>query len=174
MFGWTAPRPFIVIGLFVCCIAIQAFLVLPAALRAFPAMDEVGHLAAAAAHWRLGTFDAYRVNPPLIRLVCGWPYILDDQPLVWSGYSDRGAHRPEFMIGIHWLGEGGASMVQEFCAPASNRIHDKRSRCVFLLSHGRTWWVGHSYGVVVLLSEYFRVFCHPPARYRCRYYGPVG
>ena len=38
-----------------------------------PSWDEAGHLASGLYHWREGRFDAYRVNPPLARLVQSLP-----------------------------------------------------------------------------------------------------
>ncbi len=37
-------------------------------LRSSPNADEPAHLAAGLYHWHTGRFDAYRVNPPLVRL----------------------------------------------------------------------------------------------------------
>jgi 4-amino-4-deoxy-L-arabinose transferase-like glycosyltransferase len=51
----------------------QAGLLGYAASRHSPGIDEVGHLAAGLHHWKTGTFDLYRVNPPLVRLVATAP-----------------------------------------------------------------------------------------------------
>lgn len=34
-----------------------------------PMFDEIAHFPSGLAHWRLGTFDLYRVNPPLMRMI---------------------------------------------------------------------------------------------------------
>jgi len=41
-------------------------------LRNSPTIDELGHLAAGIATWKLGTFDIYRVNPPLVRTIAAF------------------------------------------------------------------------------------------------------
>lgn len=41
-----------------------------------PTIDEVRHLPAGLSHWQLGRFDAYRVNPPLVRMVAALPVLL--------------------------------------------------------------------------------------------------
>jgi hypothetical protein len=39
------------------------------AARHTPSIDEVGFLAAGISHWTCGSFDLYRVNPPLVRML---------------------------------------------------------------------------------------------------------
>lgn len=45
------------------------------AYRHSPVIDEWGHLPAGLMHWREGRFDAYRVNPPLVRMVATLPLL---------------------------------------------------------------------------------------------------
>lgn len=51
------------------CLAIQSLLVIDAARRLSPTVDEPGHLTAGCSYWLTGNFDLYRVNPPLVKLV---------------------------------------------------------------------------------------------------------
>jgi hypothetical protein len=57
-------------------LVIQAGLIAWSATRHSPVFDEIGHLAAGLHHWETGSFDLYRVNPPLVRLVATAPLAL--------------------------------------------------------------------------------------------------
>ncbi|MGO8746687.1 MAG: hypothetical protein ACLQNE_11920, partial [Thermoguttaceae bacterium] len=50
-------------------LAAQAALLAWGAWRHSPTVDEVGSIVAGISHWKLGRFDLYRVNAPLVRLV---------------------------------------------------------------------------------------------------------
>jgi len=72
-----------------------------AAYRDSPTWDEFGHLAAGISHWRDGTFNLYRVNPPLVRLVASAPVMLMEAK-IHVGYYDRVTDpsiRGEFVAG---------------------------------------------------------------------------
>src|SRR5260370_42401320 len=58
-----------VIGL----LAAHAALLLGSIRRNYVVVDEVGHVAAGLSHWQTGTFVAYRVNPPLPRMLAVLP-----------------------------------------------------------------------------------------------------
>jgi hypothetical protein len=60
----------------VALLAMQVTLVAGIAVRTAPTVDEPAHLASGLYHWQTGRFDAYRVNPPLIRLWCTWPLVV--------------------------------------------------------------------------------------------------
>jgi hypothetical protein len=55
---------------------VHSLLVIGIALRSSPNTDEPAHLAAGLYHWQTGRFDAYQVNPPLVRLWCTIPLAL--------------------------------------------------------------------------------------------------
>ena len=40
-----------------------------------PVFDEKAHLPSGLSHWQLGTFDLYRVNQPLIRMIASAPLL---------------------------------------------------------------------------------------------------
>ncbi len=66
-----------------------------------PAWDEVSHMGAALSHWRLWQFDAYRVNPPLVRMVAVVPLIVcgADAGVRREAFSSDPRQRPENALG---------------------------------------------------------------------------
>ena len=82
---------------------IHAVLLAWGAVRHSPTLDEVAHLPSGISHWRLGRFDLYHVNPPLVRMVATLPLLASDANTDWSRYSDSPLVRSEFRVGIHFL-----------------------------------------------------------------------
>jgi 4-amino-4-deoxy-L-arabinose transferase-like glycosyltransferase len=68
-----------------------------------PCIDEVGHMAAGLSHWKLGRFDLYHVNPPLVRMVAVTPVLFAEPKYDWSQYSDELGARSEFDIGRQFI-----------------------------------------------------------------------
>ncbi len=91
-FRWE-PRPALPLLL-----AIHAILLAHSAAQHSPAWDEVGHLVGGISHWRLGTFDLYRVNPPLVRMVAVAPLLFTDVEADWSRYDAAVGSRSERSI----------------------------------------------------------------------------
>lgn len=72
-----------------------------------PVMDEVAHLPAGLAHWKSASFDLYRVNPPLPRMVAALP-LLALGTEVEKSWPQGGAYsRPEFWVGKRFLDRNG-------------------------------------------------------------------
>jgi hypothetical protein len=67
----------------------HAGLLLSGAFQNFAVVDEAAHIPAGISHWRTGRFEAYRVNPPLARMLAVLPALVVNP-------SD-GAHAPEVM-----------------------------------------------------------------------------
>lgn len=65
--------------------------------------DEAGHLAAGVSYWHFGTFDLYRVNPPLVRLIASLPAVLGGAATDWTSYTYGGAARPEMRVGLDFV-----------------------------------------------------------------------
>lgn len=90
-----------------------------------PNNDEVGHLAAGVSHWKLGRFDLYVVNPPLVRLIASAAILPTRPSLDWHHYSTRSGERKEIEVGrdfvtinkdrILWL----YGLARTACAPFS-------------------------------------------------------
>lgn len=59
---WAAPTV-------AALLAVHVGLALHDAIGDFPVMTEISHVASGVSHWKTGTFAAYRVNPPLARMV---------------------------------------------------------------------------------------------------------
>lgn len=84
-------------------ILIQLGLLAWGAVQHAPVWDEVGHLTAGISHWRSGRFDAYRVNPPLARLIATWPAVLAGAEVDWSLYSSKPWVRTESDLGDQFI-----------------------------------------------------------------------
>ncbi len=95
------------------CCAVQAILLCGLSYEYSPTEDEPAHIASGITHWRHGTFDAYRVNPPLVRMLATLP-ILPLQPSL--EYSSRLGETPysrnEFVLGRMFLFENASEIRQ--------------------------------------------------------------
>lgn len=93
--------------------AVIGLLAIHAAMLAYigavhsPNWDEMAHLPSGASHWRSGTFELYRVNPPLVRMIAALPVLLSDARTDWSAYDDGLYARPEFGIGREFIDING-------------------------------------------------------------------
>jgi 4-amino-4-deoxy-L-arabinose transferase-like glycosyltransferase len=94
-------------------LAVVPFLAVHAALLAVPALhdsptfDETAHLPAGVSHWQYGTFDLFRVNPPLVRMVAALPALAVGTTTDWRSFDDAPGTRPEFQIGRDFLYANG-------------------------------------------------------------------
>ncbi len=108
----TVPRRCgIVAGLLM---ALHVALLTCSAFRHSPVIDEIGHFAAGISHWRLGRFDLYSVNPPLVRLVATAPVAAFGHDMDWSEYSDLPSGRAEFRIGATAIRAHRGAILQKF------------------------------------------------------------
>lgn len=71
--------------------------------RHSPTADEPAHLVSGWSHWKLGRFDLYRVNPPLVRLVASIPLGLNRANFRLDTYIPITGGRPEFRAGSAFL-----------------------------------------------------------------------
>ncbi len=74
-----------------------------------PMYDEIAHLPAGISHWQFGSFELYRVNPPLVRMVASIPVAMSAPAVDWTGTSTDPHSRPEFSIGYVFVGNNGTS-----------------------------------------------------------------
>lgn len=95
-------------------LAIHAILLARIASIQAPMYDEIAHLPAGISHWQLGTFDLYRVNPPLVRLIAAWPAMVVGAKTDWSGIDDRPYKRPEFAAGKRFIKLNGERSLELF------------------------------------------------------------
>ncbi len=91
-------------------LAVHAGLVLHDAIGDFPVVDEVGHVASGVVHWKTGTYDAYRVNPPLGRMIAALP-VLAARAEIECGRDD-----PSPGLRVEW------DLSQDFLAANSDRF----------------------------------------------------
>jgi len=72
-----------------------------------PTLNEPGHLASGLAHWSLGRFEPYAVNPPLVRMIAAIPVMAAGYEADWSGLRGRPGERPEFILGSQFIEANG-------------------------------------------------------------------
>ncbi len=60
-----------------------------------PTWNEVDHLVAGLSHWEFGTFDLFRVNPPLVRMLATGPVLAFKPKVDWSSYNAQAGIRSE-------------------------------------------------------------------------------
>jgi 4-amino-4-deoxy-L-arabinose transferase-like glycosyltransferase len=88
-------------------LAAHAGLLAWGAARHSPSIDEVGHLGAGLGHWKLGRFDLYCVNPPLVRMTAALPVLACRPSFDWPGQPEDFKNRAEFSVGAALITENG-------------------------------------------------------------------
>ena len=68
-----------------------------------PLVDEPAHLSAGLSHWKKFSFDLYRVNPPLVRMIAAFPILFVSHEEDWSSYSEDLYRRAEFQVGTDFI-----------------------------------------------------------------------
>src|SRR6266852_4090544 len=88
-----------------------------------PTNDEVAHLSAGISHWYFRTFELYRVNPPLVRMLAAFPVLFARPFTDWSHL--QGEVRPEWTVGTDFVEANGEQCFWYFtlarwaCIPLS-------------------------------------------------------
>jgi Dolichyl-phosphate-mannose-protein mannosyltransferase len=72
-----------------------------------PVFDEIAHLPSGISHWSLGSFDLYRVNPPLPRMIAALGVMMASPDLSWSEDTSDLYGRPEFAEGRRFTERNG-------------------------------------------------------------------
>ncbi len=83
----------------------------------FPNVDEIGHLPAAVSKWHFGTFDYYRVNPPLVDLVSGLGALSLRDEYDWEPMIPGAGARIEFVVGGNRLHQQGLRLHRDYILP---------------------------------------------------------
>jgi 4-amino-4-deoxy-L-arabinose transferase-like glycosyltransferase len=88
----------------------------------FVTVDETGHIPAGIAHWQSGSFDLYRVNPPLARMIASLPVLLAHPNIDYrqSGYS-VGA-RAEWSVGQQFEKANASQYFELYCLARTTLI----------------------------------------------------
>jgi len=68
-----------------------------------PTVDEFAHLPAGYYYWETGDFSLYDKSPPLLRLVCALPLLLEDVTVDWSVSHERGGEWRPWVFGTHFM-----------------------------------------------------------------------
>ncbi len=98
-------------------IAVALLLALRAALVAYsatlhsPTNMEPALLASGISHWRLGRFDLYRVNPPLVKMVAAVPVMMAGCETDWARLHVFPGSRAEYSIGDDFVRANGARSI---------------------------------------------------------------
>ena len=106
-------------------LAIHAGLLVWSAWVHAPLVDEPAHLSAGLSHWKKFSFDLYRVNPPLLRMVAAFPVLFVPHEEDWSSYSDDLYRRAEFSVGSDFINANPERyryllfLARCFCVPLS-------------------------------------------------------
>ncbi|MBS0207138.1 MAG: glycosyltransferase family 39 protein [Planctomycetes bacterium] len=79
-----------------------------------PVVDEIGHLAGGVYVWRLGRYDVYRVNPPLVRVVAAAPAVFFGIREDWSDYESGPLSRPEWKMGRALENANGRTILRYY------------------------------------------------------------
>lgn len=79
-----------------------------------PTRDELAHLPAGISHWCFGTFDLYRVNPPLVRLVAAVPVLFSSVDIDWPGIAPDGRQSLEWECARRLAKSGGTRLFWWF------------------------------------------------------------
>jgi len=114
-----------IIGLVTLILTIHAGLLTWSAWVHAPLVDEPAHLSAGLSHWKKFSFDLYRVNPPLIRMVAAFPILFVPHNDDWTSYSDDLYRRAEFQVGTDFINANPERyrlllfLARCFCIPLS-------------------------------------------------------
>jgi Dolichyl-phosphate-mannose-protein mannosyltransferase len=84
-------------------LAVHVGLALHDAIGDFPVIDEIGHVASGACHWKTGTYAAYRVNPPLARMVAALAILPARLETDFHRLDPSPGLRPEWDLGQDFL-----------------------------------------------------------------------
>lgn len=87
--------------------AIQMVLVTGIALTSSPTFLEPAHLSAGISHWKLGRFELFRVNPPLVRAVAALPALCMSPQTDWEMFYEHPGARSEFPVGRAFFQKNG-------------------------------------------------------------------
>lgn len=79
-----------------------------------PTLNEPGHLASGIAHWTLGRFEPYAVNPPLVRMIAAVPVLAAGCEVDWSSFRSQPGSRTEFTLGSDFIEANGARSQRLF------------------------------------------------------------
>ena len=80
------------------CLLLHTMMLVWAACKDSPTRNEVQHLVAGISHWRLGRFELFQVNPPLIRMVAAIPVLAAHPKTNWCHYDLRPGRRSERIV----------------------------------------------------------------------------
>lgn len=79
-----------------------------------PNVDEMAHLPAGVSHWRFATFELYRVNPPLVRMVAVMPVMAAGAKYDWRRVFDQTRGRREWRVGEDFMAANGPRVFRLF------------------------------------------------------------
>lgn len=117
-----------------------------------PTIDETGHLPAGLSHWYLGRYEAYAVNPPLIRMIATFPVLAMAPETDWTPFRKRNltvADRVEWPLGRRFIHANGPRSLKMWCLARLSLIPLVLLGAISTLQLGRE--SGNIVGFVALL-----------------------
>ncbi len=97
------------------CLTTHALLLLHSLFQNYVTVDEVGHVPAGLSHWQTGRFEAYRVNPPLARMLATLPLLATDAETDYRRLTDTPGDRPEWNIGLDFIALNAGRYFELVC-----------------------------------------------------------
>ena len=76
-----------------------------------PTLNEPAFLAAGVRHWQLGSFEMYRANPPLVRIVAAAPVLMAGARTDWHQFYSGAGARPELEVGSDFVAANGPRTI---------------------------------------------------------------
>lgn len=114
---WFGHQRRLLLGACAMVISVHVGLLVHGNLVHFPNVDEVAHLPAGVSKWRFGTFEYYRVNPPLVDLVAGLGALDIQDEYAWDLVPGPPGRRAEFLVGGERRRDVGLKLHQDFILP---------------------------------------------------------
>ncbi len=93
----------------------SAMLLAHCAARQSPVFQEPSHMAAGVSHCRLGRFDLFRVNPPLVRMAAALLIVRESASIDRSQYATDPLVRSEYAVAHSFVQDNGTKTLALLC-----------------------------------------------------------
>ncbi len=94
----------------ICLLVVHSILLGVSVFCHSPGLDECGHLPSGYLNWK-GRFDAYRVNPPLVRMVAAVPLLIGEPTDQFNAGVSKGSYRAEYYVGHEFYQKHGRKLL---------------------------------------------------------------
>jgi len=93
-------------------LAIHCVMLAYSAARHSPTFNEIGHLPAGLSHLKHGSFELYRVNPPMPRMVSAISLYFQEYNVNWIHHNNSPTGRSEILVGIDFAEANGEHVFE--------------------------------------------------------------